>query len=531
MPGVSDAAITAGPALPGTLGAAASDRSHQITRFLILRLLGLVYLVAFLVFLNQGPGLVGHAGLTPAADLVARGVHALGSPWRCFRQIPSLFWFDCSDRALFGAGLLGIALSALLLLGFGNAISLFVLWALYLSIIHVGGIWWGYGWENQLTETGFLAMFLCPLFDPRPFPRRPPPPIVIQLFRWLIVRIMLGAGLIKLRGDDCWRDLTCLDFHFLTQPIPNPLSPLFHALPGWAHKGGVLFNHFAEVVCPFFAFGPKRLRRAAGVSFAALQIVLVASGNLAFLNWLTLVPILACFDDEVWLRLAPARLRARLCAMPLHPTPGRPHTALASAFAAVVAVLSVAPVENLFSPHQAMNTSYDPLELVNSYGAFGSVGKVRNEIVFEGTADALGPSASWKPYEFKCKPGDPDRRPCFISPYHLRLDWQIWFAAMEEVNDQPWTVHLVWKLLHNDPLALGLLAGNPFPGAPPRYVRARLFRYDYAPLSSHAWWTRTDLGDWLPPLSADDPRLSKFLRLYHWLPPAPAAPQAEDEGR
>jgi hypothetical protein len=292
----------------------------------------------------------------------------------------------------------------------------------------------------------------------------------------------------------------------------------------------VAFNHLVEVVCPFFVFGPRRARLLAGALMVLFQLTLIASGNLSFLNWLTLIPILACFDDAVWLRLSPARLRAALAACPVEAQPGRWHSGAAWALCALVAVLSVAPIENLLSSHQRMNTAHDPLELVNSYGAFGSVGKERNEIVFEGTRDELGPAATWLPYEFKCKPGDPDRRPCFVAPYHLRLDWQIWFAAMGEVNDEPWTVHLVWKLLHNDPLALGLLAGNPFPGAPPRYIRARLFRYQLAPLGSRHWWTRQELGEWMPPLSTDDPRLQKFLRLYGWLPPKPGeATNSNDE--
>jgi Lipase maturation factor len=153
---------------------------------------------------------------------------------------------------------------------------------------------------------------------------------------------------------------------------------------------------------------------------------------------------------------------------------------------------------------------------VNSYGAFGSVGKVRHEIVFEGTADPLGPGARWLPYEFNCKPGDPDRRPCWISPYHYRLDWQIWFAAMGEVSDEPWTVHMVSKLLRGDPRILGLLASNPFPDRPPRYIRAQLYAYRYAPLGSHAWWERDLVGEWLPPLGLEDPRLNKLMAAFGW---------------
>jgi hypothetical protein len=172
----------------------------------------------------------------------------------------------------------------------------------------------------------------------------------------------------------------------------------------------------------------------------------------------------------------------------------------------------------LISNDQVMNTSYEPFELVNSYGAFGSVSKVRYEIVFEGTAtDAPTPEAEWRPYEFKCKPGDPDRRPCFLSPYHLRLDWLIWFAAMSSPNQAPWTLHLVWKLLHSDPGALSLLGNNPFPTAPPRFLRAQLYRYQFAPLDQSAWWTRTLVGPWLPALSSEDPRLREFLENYGWL--------------
>ncbi|MHB8421063.1 MAG: lipase maturation factor family protein [Myxococcales bacterium] len=397
------------------------------------------------------------------------------------------------------------------------------LFVLYLSITHVGGLWYGYGWENQLTETGFLAIFLCPLIEPRPLPRRPPPTPVLWLFRWLTFRIMLGAGLIKLRGDPCWRDLTCLDYHFFTQPLPNPLSPLFHFLPGWIHRGMVLYNHLVEVVCPFFVFGPRPARLVAGALMVVFQGTLIASGNLSFLNWLTLIPILACFDDAALHRLLPARLGNWIASRPEEARPGTGPSLAAAGLVALVAWLSIAPVKNLLSSRQIMNTSHDPLELVNSYGAFGTVGKERNEIVFEGTADELGPSARWRPYEFKCKPGDPARRPCFVAPYHLRLDWQIWFAAMGDVSDEPWTVHFVWKLLHGDARTLSLLAGNPFPEGPPRYIRATLYRYELQPWGAPGWWLRTPLGEWLPPLSTEDPRLSKFLRLYGWLPGAAQA--------
>jgi hypothetical protein len=493
--------------------------SYWLTRFVVLRLLGLVYFVAFLSLAWQVRPLIGAHGLLPAR-LYLGGIAAhFGSRWEGFLQVPSLFWLDVSDGTLATMAWVGTGLSLLVLAGLADAILMAVLWALYLSFVHIGQLWYGYGWEIQLLETGFLAIFLCPLLDPRPFPRLPPPAAVMWLLRWLIFRIMLGAGLIKLRGDSCWRDLTCLYYHYETQPIPNPLSRTLHFMPRWFHRAGVRFNHLAELVAPWFAFWPRAARHVAGAIMLAFQIFLILSGNLSFLNWLTIVPILACFDDSLLRRVLPRRIVARADRAAAEAIPSRVQGVTVAALVLVVAALSVAPVRNLLSPQQAMNTSFERLELVNTYGAFGTVGRLRPEIVFEGTSDAtITPSTQWREYEFKCKPGDPARRPCIVSPYHYRIDWQIWFAAMSAPAHYPWTVHFTWKLLHNDPGTLSLLAGNPFPDAPPRFVRARLYRYEFAPRDdpSGAWWKRTLLRDWLSPQSTDDPNLRSFLAARGW---------------
>jgi len=496
---------------------------HWLTRFVVLRLLGLVYLFAFLSLALQVLPLLGANGLLPIDDYLPRVAEALGSRGAAAWRLPSVFWLGVSDPALVALAWAGVALSAVVLAGFANALILAALWLLYGSFVHVGQDWYGYGWEIQLLETGFLAIFLCPLLDARPFPKRPPPTPVVWLFRWLIVRIMLGAGLIKLRGDPCWRDLTCLDFHYETQPIPNPLSPLFHFLPHWVHALGVCFNHATELGAPWLVLGPRRVRYVAGAMMLVFQLLLILSGNLSFLNYLTLVPVLACFDDALLSRVLPARLVARARRAEREAEPSRAQRVAAFALVAAVAVLSVGPVTNLLSSRQVMNTSFDPFDLVNTYGAFGSVGRHRNEIVFSGTRDAdPGPDAEWHEYGFPCKPGDPKRRPCIVSPYQPRLAWQLWFAAMSTPDRYPWTLHLVWKLLHGDPGLRGLLSRDPFPDAPPRFVRADLYRYRFAPLGSDAWWERERLGPWLPPLAADDPRLLRFLEGYGWI--APGAP-------
>ncbi len=290
--------------------------------------------------------------------------------------------------------------------------------------------------------------------------------------------------------------------------MPNPLSALLHFMPVWFHKIGVLFNYLCELIAPFFAFGPRRARHVAGVLMVSFQLALIVSGNLSFLNWLTIVPALACFDDSFFTRfVSPGWLQRRRQAS-LH----RVQQVVAFGLLVVVALFSVAPVLNLVSSRQVMNTSFDRLHLVNTYGAFGSVGRERLELVFAGSDDGT----TWREYEFKCKPGSVDRRPCVITPYHYRLDWLLWFAAMGRPQRYPWVAHLVWKLLENDPTTLSLIETNPFPDTAPRLIRVELFRYEFAPPGEGVWWKRERVLSWLPETSLSDGRLREFLRSQGW---------------
>lgn len=487
-----------------------------LTRFVLLRYLGFVYAVAFLVAARQIVPLIGSDGLTPAAPYMALVQDHFGSKWAAFAQLPSIFWMGLSDQLLTAVAWAGFALSLVVMAGYANAIIMTLLWAAYMSFVHIGQIWYSYGWEIQLLETGFLAIFLCPVLDGRPFSRRPPPIAILWLYRWLGFRIMLGAGLIKLRGDECWRDLTCLYYHYETQPLPSPLSRYLEFAPHWFQKFGVLWNFFIELVTPWFSFWPRACRRVAGVLLISFQVTIICTGNLAFLNWLTIVPFLACFDDGFLRRVLPKALVRWGDAAAAEPEPHMGYLAASALVVALVAWLSIAPVANLLSGQQEMNGSFDPLNLVNTYGAFGSVGRERREIVFEGTTDDLITDRTvWKEYEFPYKPGDPMRMPPVITPYYGRLDWQIWFAAMAEPQDYPWTLNFIWKLLHNDAGTLSLLANNPFPGEAPHYIRARLYRYQFAAPGEKAWWKRTLIGDWLPPLGISD--LQDTIQAQPWL--------------
>jgi hypothetical protein len=463
--------------------------SYWYSRFLFERGLALMYVIAFLVAVNQFVPLLGEHGLLPVPAFV-RAVP--------FRASPSLFYLAPRDAVFRSAAWLGVAVSILALAGLPqrwgtipSAVSWFVLWLLYLSFVNVGQTFYGFGWETLLLETGFLAIFAGAS-------RTMPSTLLMWLYRWLLFRLMFGAGLIKLRGDPCWRDLTCLDYFYETQPMPNGLSWYFHWLPPRVHHAGVVFNHVTELGVPFLYLLPQPFAAIGGIITIVFQVTLIVGGNLSWLNWLTIVLCIPTIDDRwlSWLPISPPALTADATV----------HRVVVGALAALVAVLSINPVLNLMSSRQMMNTSFEPLHVVNTYGAFGSITRTRNEIVIEGTDDPdVSATTKWKSYEFRGKPGDPSRLPPQIAPYHLRLDWLMWFAAMASPYDHPWFAALLVKLLEGDRDALSLLRSNPFPDRPPRWIRARYFEYHFTTPEEHrrtgAWWTRRELGDYFPPVS------------------------------
>jgi hypothetical protein len=317
----------------------------------------------------------------------------------------------------------------------------------------------------------------------------------------MLFRVEFGAGLIKLRGDPCWRNLTCLNYHHQTQPLPNPLSSYFHHLPESFHKLEVIGNFAAQLVIPWGLFFPQPVAGIAGAVIILTQIWLFISGNYSWLNLLTMLLGVSSFTNAQIRGIARVPIPESLASPAAFPW-----TILG--LAAFVIVLSYWPVHNLLSRRQLMNTSFNRFHLVNTYGAFGSVTKTRYEIVIEGTEEqAVRPQTKWTEYEFKAKPGDPRRRPPQIAPYHLRLDWLMWFAAMSpvyEYMDHPWLIVFVQKLLQNDAATLKLISRNPFPEGP-AIIRARLYRYRYATAKERRetgqWWVRTLAGEYLPPVS------------------------------
>jgi hypothetical protein len=476
---------------------------YTITRLLLQRGVAAIYLFAFLAAAMQWKGLLGAKGLLPVQKFLERA-----SVW----QTPSLFHFASSDQFALLLAWLGVAISSLALVGlterYGLGVSMLawgVLFILYLSFVNVGQVWYAFGWESILLEAGFLAIFLGSR-DVEPSV------IVIWLYRWLLFRVMFGAGLIKMRGDECWRDFTCLIYHHETQPMPNPLSWYAHHSPVPIHKLGVVGNHVIELVVPFFYFLWQPLAGLAGLSTIVFHLILITSGNYSWLNWLTLVLAFSTFNTEFLKRVLPiSELSTR--APPL----GFEYAALT--LGVLMAIMSIPAVLNMMSRNQVMNTSFNPLHLAGSYGAFGNVTKERYEIIVEGTADdPADPAARWQTYEFRGKPGEVSRRPPQVAPYHLRLDWLMWFAAFRPQAEDVWFWRLTDKLLAGEPAVTRLLRHNPFPEAPPRAVRARYFRYYYTTAAERretgAWWRREEIGPYLPPVTREHPLLQELRQEF-----------------
>jgi hypothetical protein len=466
--------------------------------------LALLYLIAFSSARNQFPALLGENGLLPVPDFL-KG--------RSFRQLPSLFHWHYSDRLFHAVAWIGIAGSTAILFGLLSAAPLgismavwLILWFLYLSIVDVGQTFYSFGWESMILEAGFFAAFLAPA-------GMVPSIIPIFILRWMLFRVELGAGLIKLRAGGVWLDRTALDYHHETQPMPNPLSRLAHHFPRGALHGGVVFSHAVQVVAPFGLFLPQPIAGAAAALIISHQLLLIVFGNYAWLNALTIVLAFMALPGDWLAAVLPIAAPDVLAPRPIL------WDGLLIAFAGWILFLSIEPAKNLCSKHQLMNSSFNAWHLVNAYGAFGSVNKIRYEIIIEGTLanDPAADDSNWRTYEFKGKPGGLSRIPAVIAPYHLRLDWLMWFlpfsvqvtpSGIYKSGYEPWFIRFIKKLLLGDRATLRLLKRTPFTEQPPRFIRARYFRYAFTTRAerreSGTIWKRTFIDNYLPPVRLED---------------------------
>ncbi|MCY1080387.1 lipase maturation factor family protein [Archangium lansingense] len=491
-----------------------SEVRHSVARArgLYLRALGLVFVLAFASLLPQVSALLGPEGLSPAAELLGYVRQVLPSPERYLRLPTLLWWFGAGEGALHGVGWVGLGCGVLLVANVAPRWALVGAWACYLSLTTVGGVFLSFQWDVLLLEAALVSLPLTPghLWPPRV--SLAPLPGAILLPRLLLFRLMLMSGVVKLAsGDPTWRDFTALQYHYWTQPLPNPLAWFIHLLPAGLQRASTAATFVIELVFPFLLLGPRRVRLFSAAMLAALQLVILATGNYGFFNFLSLVLCLSALDDGVLVRW---RLGGPLSAAP---EPPRRHPRWRAAalvlFAVAYAFLGFSlDLQRLLSRPLpgALGTLLDDLagfRSINTYGLFAVMTTQRHEILIEGSADGQ----TWKEYLLPYRPGRVDEAPPIVAPHQPRLDWQLWFAALSTCQRNPWLLRLQELLLRGGSDVRRLFAEDPFPDAPPRFVRTRLFDYHFTDWdtwrATGAWWTREELGPYCPLLTLENGQL------------------------
>ena len=467
--------------------------SYALASWVFLRLIGVIYLVAFTSLAVQIRGLLGRNGLLPVVELLSTRRH-----WGVARywSWPTLCWWFSSDRGLVALCCTGVVLACLLIFGVAPIPVLVLLWILYLSLFNVGRLFLCYQWDILLLEAGFLAVFLAPAEMWPSFPPRwAPPALSVWLFWWLLFRLMFWSGAVKMRsGDLSWRTFSALKFHYETQPLPTPLAWYARQLPDRVHQAATLLVLLIELGAPFLILGPDSLRYTAAATFMILMLLIQLTGNFAFFNLLGFALSLLLLDDRVW--LAGLRLLTYSPAFEVLPTPAI-SVAASCAAAILIGILSIESVVRLVWVNvqwpRALARWFDllePFHLVNNYGLFAVMTTWRPEIIVEGSNDGR----SWLAYEFKFKAGDVCRAPRFVAPHQPRLDWQMWFAALGANPSNTWLERFLQRLKEGSPEVLVLLAKNPFPNSPPRFVRTVQYDYRFTTFSQRrktgAWWVR-----------------------------------------
>ncbi len=462
---------------------------YELISSLFLRLFGLIALSAFVSFAVQAQGLIGSRGVLPLADLV--DALARVGPQR-FALMPMVFWLNDSDAAIQVVCWAGAGLSLMLILNLLPRVSLVLIYALYLSLFYAGQTFMSFQWDTFLLETTIVALLMSFV-----------PATGVWLARWLLFRFMFMSGVVKLiSGDPNWWNLSALSYHFLTQPLPTPMAWYAASLPPGLLKVATGAVFVVELGLPFLIFLPRRLRFVAAFGILMLQGFIILTGNYNWFNLQTMLLCLPLFDDAAARAILPSRLveflRPRASGRP----PRRPVKVVVNAVALLMVFLSLVQMDGRFGgdpPRAALTIDswFEPLHLTSPYGLFAVMTTTRDEIVIQGSDDGV----EWRDYEFRYKPGDVMRRPRWNIPHQPRLDWQMWFAALDDPERVPWFSRFLARLLENEPSVTALLKTNPFPDKPPTYVRAQFYDYTYAgsdELAAGRWWDRRLLGLYFP---------------------------------
>lgn len=463
---------------------ALNPSEYSLAIDLLTRLIGLIYVIAYVPLLFQVRGLIGKEGILPVESFL-NAVYAHYST-RSYYLVPTLFWVNASDKALLGLLITGIALGVLLMCGVWPALLLLLLYLIHLSITSAGQDFLSFGWETFLMEITFAA-FLTIATVPYNF------------FGWLNLNFLLfrfhfRAGASKLLSrDPNWRNLSAIAYHYLSQPLPNTAAWYFHKLPLWMHQASVLFMFYVELIVPFAIFAPEEVRLFVFIQFVALQIGIWFTGNLSYLNYLTVFFCVILIGNQYLQPFYPE--------MQAGAETFWGWNLIISLAGAGLLALQVMSLIETYWPHRSLRrilSKFDPFHLVYRHGIFAIMTTERYEIVVEGSQDG----EHWLEYQFYSKPGDLSVRPKRIAPYQPRLDWQAWFLPFSNFNETRWFQNFLVKLLEGTPSVAKLLKFNPFPDQPPRYVRALVYLYEFTDKKerekSGLWWKRRLVGSYAP---------------------------------
>ncbi len=490
-------------AIEAAIGRAALPETHRITRRVFLALLGLVYLCAFVSLWQQVLGLVGSGGVLPAVRLLEVATETAGAAR--FWRLPTLFWLWPSDLGLH-ALCAGGALAALALaIGLAPRLAAALAWLFYLSLVSIGGIFLGYQWDALLLETGLLSIWLAaPRLRPRDASAAQVEPLAVWLLRFLLFKLMFLSGAVKLLSEDvAWRNFTAMNFHYWTQPLPSPASWWIHQLPEWLHAAEVGGTFVVELLLPWLIFAPRPWRWLAFPGIAGLQLLIFSTGNYGFFNLLCFALATLVLDDAVLRRVPADAAGDRVSGWPLR-------RRMFAAFAALMFSLSLLRVTDRLqvsklrpAPLVVLQNATAQFLSVNAYGLFAVLTTQRDEIALEGSHDGQ----LWRRYAFRYKPGPPDLAPVWAGLHMPRLDWQFWFAALRGCRGSPWFHAFMERVLQGKPAVLDLLAENPFPDQPPRYLRTPFASYTFAAPGAPVWWRVQPRGAFCPVVELREGRL------------------------
>jgi lipase maturation factor 1 len=464
-----------------TFGTQIEPARFALTQWIFVRMLALIYAIAFGSLIGQITGLLGAHGILPVGEYLKAVAESAGAAR--FYYVPTVFWINSSDLALLAVCWAGVAIAAIVLVGFFERAGLAILFVLYLSLSSAGQEFLSFQWDALLVEVGFLAIFLG---NSR---------VVVWLFRWLLFRLMFLSGSVKLLShDQTWRGLTALSYHYWTQPLPNRISWYMAQLPLSFQKLSTAIVLGVELVIPFLIFAPRRIRIFAAWCLLGLQVLIFLTGNYTFFNLLAVALCLFLWDDRTFERWLKPPSQAKACAT-------KAGKLVIAGVAVLVLAIGVSRLVETFLNVPVFIVKYTaPFEIVNSYGLFAVMTTERPEIIVEGSMDG----ENWLPYSFRYKPGDLDRAPRWAAPYQPRLDWQMWFAALGNYRENPWFVNFAVRLLEGSPEVRGLLEAEPFQGRRPRYIRAMLYDYTFTDWEERRktgnWWKSEAKGQYLPPV-------------------------------